>query len=1435
MMKMKALCFAVTASFSCVYASTACTAINQNQAPGKEEDSALTFQDANAACTYHCHPYQVHPHDMCPLLCKCDSTTRKLMAQSVHVFELLSCEGDSTITASLEKNVELFFSNFTDVYKKIVDSILLDDPNKVEMGCILTLPGVEEHTFTLADIPDAAEVPALVSMKNNEPRCMEQLMVAVDDGQKGVAIVEHDHVENKMIVIIHATQSQAHAVEALSCVTKVVLLPPIMKLAPLARSNFQASNQSIPDLVIKLDDGASEDDVLVSLNDDIAKMTGVTNAISLMVTTEHGEQMTVLHFLVMTEVTNMGTWTTALSAILNHYAVEWVEQNAPLQSFFLDSSSLQAMDQLDTPLSHNSTTRRLDAFIGDVLETSSAWDMGITGNGIIVAVTDTGLFSQHDQFDQPQGAFYDRVDTNARKVVLYNTFGDNEDQSENVVCGHGTHVSGIVLGSSLSGDSRDVGIAPRAKLAFMDIGTQNRGCAGSAGCPVDLLTPQSANDLFSSQVNAGAKIFSFSWGTLISDYNGQTADIDAYLNDNKDIIVVAAAGNSGQEGTSTISSPAGAKNVITVGASLNSGNSFNTCSRFNNPDSVAVFSSRGPTSDGRLKPDIVAPGQIISSAQSSIPPGTNNQRTAMCDLQGTSQSAPAVAGIVALISQWLAGGYWKNGIQDSEFGLQRIPSALVKGLLIHSSSSLLRRLTRSGGSCDGLGSSSTSLQYPDMNQGYGRPRLSNLMEPGAVWFLPDNEESAPVLDQSGRHLYDFTVKTGDIFRVTLVWTDRAGSVNNGGTLQHDLDLSIVVKDSDGTVFFPLSGNGGLDRRNNVEMVQETYASLAASKGGTNGTDIVVTVTVNGFSISGGAQEYAIVASSGSIGSLVVAGEGFNNGFWKPIYTYVLIAVAVAVVLYLVYGCINKRRRGPRNNSYGRHQPQYPRSSAHVPAPGLYGNQQYPAANGQPPSGPMQRNSILHNQNLIKCPHCMYESAVPTVMIQHVEALHSAALNNEQPINPPGAVSNIARPESPAQKCPFCPYLTSSAPGMVDHVEALHADTSNTAPPAYSAMMTHGMPAGMPRPMPSQGPPSGGPQEGMPRPMPMLPPKHFQVPGGPRPMMSPSVPRPMMNQNGPRPMQPGQQVQGVPRPMMPQSGPRPMMNQNGPRPLYAMSAQATGVSRPMQFEQQVQGVPRPMMPQGGPRPMQPGQQVQGVPRPMMPQSGPIPLINQSGPRPMYSMSAQAAGVPRPMQPGQQVQGVPRPMMPQSGPRPMQPGQQAQGGPRPMISQSGPRPLMNQSGPRPMQPGQQFQGVPRPMVMPPNGPMPMQEGTQGYAPVVPTPQEPQKAQGPPRPMQAATQYAPQGSLGYTSIIQTSPQGPPAGSRSPPPPPPGASAAANIPVATLATEIAPPLPTGPPPGPPPPVYSLVLPGSPSSASPPSVLSPRRVYSTEQDNNEE
>lgn len=242
----------------------------------------------------------------------------------------------------------------------------------------------------------------------------------------------------------------------------------------------------------------------------------------------------------------------------------------------------------------------------------------ITGQGQVVGISDTGIDMDSCYFhDENVAPPFDTVNYRHRKVVHYNTYNDNSDDT---ISGHGTHVSGTAAGKS----SQDFGSfalyngnAPEAKIAFFDIGS-------STGA---ILTPSDLDlDLFQVLYDAGARVMTNSWGLQVIDANGNyfpsrnsytshARAVDKFMLRNPDALVLYSAGNYGDlHDGNTVTAPSTNKNGLCVGASLSDNDAFKSYlgeddakSSFN-PTGVAYFSSVGPTQDNRLKPDIVAPG-----------------------------------------------------------------------------------------------------------------------------------------------------------------------------------------------------------------------------------------------------------------------------------------------------------------------------------------------------------------------------------------------------------------------------------------------------------------------------------------------------------------------------------------------------------------------------------------------------------------------------------------------------------------------------------------------------------------------------------------------------------------------------------------------------------------------------------------------------------
>lgn len=308
-----------------------------------------------------------------------------------------------------------------------------------------------------------------------------------------------------------------------------------------------------------------------------------------------------------------------------------------------------------------------------------------------IAIADTGLDLAHRCFAGPdhktnfylltaaRGAFLVRgqgelanLDDRDIKVESYYSLGFLRNHGEWIVTdfddgpgGHGTHVAGIAGGRCLAaGAGTGSGLEnPLSHILFFDV--ERQAPVGGAGAEADedeegLDVPYSYWWVLQEAYDRGARIFTNSWGSPGCNYTALAYEIDLFVSTHPDLVVIFSAGNMGP-GLCTIGSPAVGKNVLAVGSHLNGKDSFQPSAgsavdpeevrkyayRYRS-DHLSAFSSRGPTADGRIKPEIVAPGEFLRSAYSG---GPNHTETFW--MRGTSQAAPAVALGLASIHGYL--------------------------------------------------------------------------------------------------------------------------------------------------------------------------------------------------------------------------------------------------------------------------------------------------------------------------------------------------------------------------------------------------------------------------------------------------------------------------------------------------------------------------------------------------------------------------------------------------------------------------------------------------------------------------------------------------------------------------------------------------------------------------------------------------------------
>lgn len=302
------------------------------------------------------------------------------------------------------------------------------------------------------------------------------------------------------------------------------------------------------------------------------------------------------------------------------------------------------------------------------------------------------------------------------------------------------------------------------------------------------------NELYPTQRNAGVRIHTNSWGSPFSGtgfYFG--ADLDQYLYWHTDALVLFAAGNYGytENHESTMTQQSSSKNVVAVGSS-------ETTLFSDSPNNVAYYSSEGPAYDGRIKPDIVAPGASLLSARSNGNDGRSCDTTAK---SGTSMASPAAAGAAALIMQYLRDDrFWaKNCNSIYWFCKPLFPSGLLlKAFLLHSGTAMAMK----------HGINRDLDQYlsapPDNVQGYGRIDLSKVLPlAGKYNFDLYFQDRFGLAENSALFFKVFVADTSTPLKVTLSWYDPAGNPLAAKALIHDISMSMTAPD--GALHY---GNGG---------------------------------------------------------------------------------------------------------------------------------------------------------------------------------------------------------------------------------------------------------------------------------------------------------------------------------------------------------------------------------------------------------------------------------------------------------------------------------------------------------------------------------------------------------------------------------------------------------------------------------------------------
>lgn len=442
---------------------------------------------------------------------------------------------------------------------------------------------------------------------------------------------------------------------------------------------------------------------------------------------------------------------------------------------------------------------------------AAAWAVGLTGRGQIASVADTGL----DTGDVAGlGIDFRGAVSSGHHFGL---FAKNWEDP----MGHGTHVAGSVVGRGVASSGMVRGGAVESDLIPQSMWSPMLN---------NLSVPSRLGDMFGRAQAEGARVHSNSWGSPrnLGAYDAFAQQVDEWTFQNPDTLVIFAAGNSGVDKNrdgridpGSIGSPGTAKNTLTVGASENvtrTGGIQVPVSRLrtaaeswpaepifssmlsDNVDGLAMFSSRGPTSDRRIKPDVVAPGTNVLSARSRHSTAQDlwgRQDENYVWSGGTSMSAPLVAAAAVLTRQALMERHSQS--QPS--------SALVKAVLMHTAHDMYPGQYGAVGAARGQ---EILTPRPNSDQGYGRVDVGAIASLDTKTVMVDERTGLATGDEWGTEVQ---VTSAGQLVANLVYMDAPASANAAAALVNDLDLVLV--DEAGVEVRPS------DRINNHEIIQRT--------------------------------------------------------------------------------------------------------------------------------------------------------------------------------------------------------------------------------------------------------------------------------------------------------------------------------------------------------------------------------------------------------------------------------------------------------------------------------------------------------------------------------------------------------------------------------------------------------------------------------------
>jgi hypothetical protein len=499
------------------------------------------------------------------------------------------------------------------------------------------------------------------------------------------------------------------------------------------------------------------------------------------------------------------------------------------QGQLLDLSAdpnVREMEEISPPPTTHNTTAQAISNVNVV----QAAPFNLDGSGVVMGIWDGGnVLTTH-------------ADLTGRVTLVHNTSAND----------HATHVAGTMLSSGANNATAE-GMAPRAGQLYSynfngNPVTEQRNAVRGREI---VISNHSWGAVLGWNFN-GANWVQTGNNNLFGAYNGTAAAWDDLVADTG-LIAVKAAGNDGTDcnpnppfncdgitGTDgqrydIVAFRGVAKNIITVGALQDNGTTN------------IGFSSTGPADDGRIKPDVVANGQTLTSTWAggvtiNLCPGAQ-----YCPISGTSMATPTVSGLTALLVERYRdklGSRPQNDPDDPSRPLAGVggdPSPdIVKALLVNTAQDLGR-----------VG--------PDYIYGHGLADAQaavNTIDMGGVRILTE------AVDQGEFDEYALTVPAGaPPLRVTLAWTDPQGAANSAANdLINNLDVELIAPD--GTSFFPWTGpgTGAANVANNATNTGANNIDNVEHVDVPNPAQGFWTIRVDGTTVPSGPQNYALVAN-----------------------------------------------------------------------------------------------------------------------------------------------------------------------------------------------------------------------------------------------------------------------------------------------------------------------------------------------------------------------------------------------------------------------------------------------------------------------------------------------------------------------------------------------------------------------------------------------